>query len=75
MAICKKCNFEFHACISCGIGGWEWDYCSKDCYKKVGEPYYEEPAYGQSIAIAPSISRPVSISRIRTKRIEGDSNE
>lgn len=46
---CLKCSKEFHACPSCGIGGWEWDYCSKVCWEKAGSPHYDEPAYGQPV--------------------------
>ena len=31
MASCKKCGKSYHACGSCGLQDWEWDYCSMDC--------------------------------------------
>lgn len=33
MATCKICNKEFHTCGSCGLVGWEWEYCSIPCRK------------------------------------------
>lgn len=31
MATCKTCGTKYHACSSCGIDDWEWDYCSVEC--------------------------------------------
>lgn len=33
MAECRKCGKNFHACPSCGLWGWEWDYCQQTCYE------------------------------------------
>lgn len=31
---CKICEKMFHACGSCDLHGWEWDYCSSVCWDK-----------------------------------------
>ena len=30
---------KYHACISCGMMDWEYDYCSEQCYSK-GPDYH-----------------------------------
>lgn len=37
---CKQCGEKFHACFSCGLIGWEWDYCTESCYVAAGSPKY-----------------------------------
>lgn len=29
--ICRQCNKKQHACSSCGLESWGWDFCSWDC--------------------------------------------
>ena len=31
---CPTCGKKYHACSSCDLYGWEWEYCSKDCWRK-----------------------------------------
>lgn len=28
---CKECGYEQHACGSCGLADWEWEYCTATC--------------------------------------------
>lgn len=34
MAKCKACGDGFHACRSCQLEDFEWDYCDKEYLKK-----------------------------------------
>jgi hypothetical protein len=31
MVKCQTCGTRFHACSSCGLVDWEWDYCDEEC--------------------------------------------
>jgi hypothetical protein len=31
MAQCKICGKKYHACSSCGLQFWEYEYCSEKC--------------------------------------------
>lgn len=41
MAQCKICLKEYHACSSCGLEWWEYDYCSESCFLKTVEGKWE----------------------------------
>lgn len=34
MAQCKVCDKKYHACGSCGLANWEYDYCGFKCYQE-----------------------------------------
>lgn len=42
MPKCEVCDKQFHACGSCGLETWEWDYCSLKCYKEGRAPIEKE---------------------------------
>lgn len=31
MATCRTCGKKYHACSSCGIEEWEWEWCTEKC--------------------------------------------
>ncbi len=37
---CLRCNKNFHSCPSCGLVGWEHEYCSENCWQSDGSPKY-----------------------------------
>ncbi len=43
MSNCKVCNKQYHACMSCGIENWEYDFCNINCLKSFLEE--KEPAF------------------------------
>lgn len=42
MPNCKVCDKQFHACGSCDLQSWEWNYCSFTCYKEGSKDVREE---------------------------------
>lgn len=39
--LCLSCEKKFNT-SSCGLIGWEYNYCSKSCWIKSGSPEYDE---------------------------------
>lgn len=39
MAVCKVCDKSYHACSSCGLSDWEYDFCSSPCRDKFREEH------------------------------------
>ena len=38
----EGCDKKFHACGSCDIMNWEYDYCSSECYDASKEEAYRQ---------------------------------
>lgn len=34
MATCRVCKASYHACSSCGLQDWEYDYCRMECLEQ-----------------------------------------
>jgi len=51
MAKCKTCGREYHACGSCGLADYEYDFCNDKCLEVAKEKAYKELSEKYNITI------------------------